>query len=76
MSWGRPETAGPACSEPKKRLAGHAELRNGSNSALGLYRPNVRISPEKPDQASLFDHLVGAGEQLRRRIEAERPSTS
>jgi hypothetical protein len=53
-------------------------ISEAAMSALGQTRPsdhvgfNVRITRKLTIGAALFDHLIGAGEQRRRHVEAER----
>src|SRR5262249_45761603 len=44
----------------------------GGHSCNGGMIPRFHRLPESADQASLFNHLVGAGEPRRRHVEAER----
>ena len=62
----------------------HPPMRAGNNAEKASRCPDrgtLRIcsisgfTPKAADQASLFDHLVGAGEQGRRHVDAEHPGS-
>ena len=59
--------------EPYFSCVEHAAPRYRTEGFTAAARGRQDASLPEPDHATLFDHLVGAGEQLRRHGEAEHP---